>query len=486
MGKIFENGRKVWKIFEKPKKSSIFVGKNINSMEQRVLDKISFIPNFYYYDDCWRNGKIGAITDVEGNGIYRFIEAIRDKNGNLVKVNESDKDCPIITVGITAYWIRSRNNFNPIIRSFGGGAKRKGKDIREQFDGYTAERYKQFKENYQDNPSTWNWDWDFEFYTKYIIPHEMELNKMTEVLFDYIPDDDITLVRSLMDNYIEYLKTIRKEKGYYVSPELMVLRSLADSNEFMLEDLEDYEVNTTFDKLESEGYIKVAWVEGHHPEAVRLLDKGKVYLKQLEEKCRNKATSSKNPNRSKVKAKKRKNSSKTKATFVYKDHDADPFSKQRLDLIASNLIGQFVSSSKTTKSLIKDLFRGIEIGLNSKIIWKGTKAELVYFFRELNLKGYIICPNDEKMWVIVASHFKIKKELKKGNYTDVPISAESLQNYTAKPKDDIKRILDKIILFFEPDLKKVLELKEIDTAQEAENARHQELANRDFVRSQKK
>ena len=48
------------------------------------------------------------------------------------------------------------------------------------------------------------------------------------------------------------------------------------------------------------------------------------------------------------------------------------------------------------------------------------------------------------------------------------------------------RILDKIIKYFEPDIKMTLEQAEIDTETEAEDARYQELANRDFVRSQKK
>jgi DNA-binding PadR family transcriptional regulator len=47
--------------------------------------------------------------------------------------------------------------------------------------------------------------------------------------------------------------------------------------------LEEFEVNTILDNLEEKGYIHVAWIEDHKPEGVRLLDKGRVYLKQLEE-----------------------------------------------------------------------------------------------------------------------------------------------------------------------------------------------------------
>lgn len=79
------------------------------------------------------------------------------------------------------------------------------------------------------------------------------------------------------------LKKCRADKGYRVSPELLVLRAIDSGDETKYEDLEEFEINTILDKLEGKGYIQVAWIEGHKPEAVRLLDKGRVYLKQLEE-----------------------------------------------------------------------------------------------------------------------------------------------------------------------------------------------------------
>ena len=86
-----------------------------------------------------------------------------------------------------------------------------------------------------------------------------------------------------MNSYIKYLKKIRTEKGYQVNPELLVLRAIDSGDDTKQEDLEEFEVNTILDKLEEKGYIHVAWIEGHRPEAVRLLDKGRCYLKQLEE-----------------------------------------------------------------------------------------------------------------------------------------------------------------------------------------------------------
>ncbi len=460
-------------------------------MEQRVLDQISPIANVYNICDNWRNGKIGSITDVEGNCVFRFIEHVRNERGEPVPTKYYDKkEWPIVAVGITAYWIICRKSFNPLLNALKGRNKRECKSIREQFDDYTEKRYNQFKDNYKDNPETWNWDWDYEFYVHYIIPNEIRLNKQSEALFDYLPDNDIQNVRSVMSNYIDYLKTIRKEKGYQVNPKLLVLRAIEHMDESMLEDLEDFEISTILDDLENKGYIQVAWIEGHVSEGVRIFDKGKVYLKQLEEEARAiKPLSNGIPidNKPKKKTKRKKKvQSTTTATFSYKGYKTDNYKQQRLDLIANHLIGQFILKSKTPKSLIEDLFAGREINVSSKITWKGTKAELVYFFRTLNKRKLIEWPKDEKMWVIVASHFIISTELKKGSYKHVDISAVSLQNYTEPPNEEMKRLLNNIIKFFEPDLKKALNLEDIDTEQEAEDASNQELANKDFSYSQKK
>ena len=251
-----------------------------NQMEESVLNYISPTEMRYYYEG-WRNGKHGSIC--QRNGIYRFVEQAHGKSGILDDVKRNKDDNPIVANGIVAYWLQFNSRMDTVIKLLTIYKNEIPKNIREQFDNYTKISFEQFREKYRDDPNTWNWDWEYEFYTKYIIPHEMELNKISEALFDYISDSDINLVRAVMKNYIKYLKKCRVEKGYRVSPELLVLRSIDTLNEYALEDLEDYEINTTLDRLEGEGYVRVAWVEGHSPEAVRLLDKGRAYLKQLEE-----------------------------------------------------------------------------------------------------------------------------------------------------------------------------------------------------------
>lgn len=250
-------------------------------MEERVIDKIS-ANNIRFYYEGWRNGKHGSIC--QRNGIYRFVEQARGKSGMLDDVKSNEEDNPIVALGIVAYWLQFNSRMDTVIKRLTKYNCEIPKDIREQFDNYTQIRFKQFREEHRDDPNTWDWDWEQEFYAKVIIPHEIAFNKRSEALFDYISDSDIALVRSVMNSYIKYLKKIRTEKGYQVNPELLVLRAIDSGDETKQEDLEEFVVNTILDRLENNGYIKVAWIEGHKPEAVKLLDKGRCYLKQLEER----------------------------------------------------------------------------------------------------------------------------------------------------------------------------------------------------------
>ncbi len=253
--------------------------KSLN-IEESVIDKIS-ANNIRYYYEGWRNGKHGSIC--QWNGIYRFVEQARGKSGVLDDVKRNQKDNPIVAIGIVAYWLQFNSRMDTVIKRLTRYNCEIPKDIREQFDTYTQIRFEQFRKEHRDDPNTWDWDWERQFYTNVIIPHEIAFNKQSEALFDYISDSDIALVRGVMNSYIKYLKKTRTEKGYLVNPELLVLRAIESGDETKQEDLEEFEVNTILDTLEEKRYIQVAWIEGHRPEAVRLLDKGRVYLKHLEE-----------------------------------------------------------------------------------------------------------------------------------------------------------------------------------------------------------
>ena len=248
-------------------------------MKKSVLNQISVVQDIDY--EGWCNGKHGIIKDADKNGIFRFFETIREC-GRLVCLHKKSEDNPIVIEGIVGYWMKYRTETLYVENIF-ENFTRKPKSIKEQFDDYTEERFQRFKIKHRDAPSTWKWDWEYEFFCKYIIPLEMSLNKKTEALFEFISDDDIGEVQSVMDNYIDYLKYRRSALGYPDIAELKVLRYWENNNKYVLEGMPDYEFNMICDILEKNGYMKVAWVEGHVPEDARLLDKGKVYMKQLEE-----------------------------------------------------------------------------------------------------------------------------------------------------------------------------------------------------------
>lgn len=251
------------------------------NMAESVIDKIS-PNNIRYYYEGWRNGKHGSIC--QQNGIYRFVEQARGKSGIVDDVKRKEEDNPIVAKGIVAYWLQFNSRMDTVIKRLTKYNCEIPKDIREQFDTYTQIRFEQFKREHRDDPNTWDWDWDREFYANVIIPHEMAFNKLSEALFDYISDSDIVLVRGVMNSYIKYLKKIRTEKGYQMNPELLVLRAVNSKDETKYEDLEDYEVKAILEKLKGEGYIDAMWVHGQErPWTIKLLDKGRYYLKQLEE-----------------------------------------------------------------------------------------------------------------------------------------------------------------------------------------------------------
>ena len=246
-------------------------------MEHSVLDKI-FGNCIRFYYEGWRNGKKGAISLIGGG--FRFIEMTRGSHGNLDDLYEEIEDNPVVAVGIVAYWLMYKSGKHNIITRLSGFIT--SHPIRQIFDKYTNDYFIHFTNIHSGNPDAWNWDWDYEFYAKYIIPLAVSQNRISEALFDYISDEDIKLVRSVMRNYVQYLKQVRLEKGYKDIPELKVLRSIDSQNVDMLEDMENYEYITILDSLEEKGYVKVAWVEGHSPEDIRILDKGRSFMKQLE------------------------------------------------------------------------------------------------------------------------------------------------------------------------------------------------------------
>jgi len=106
---------------------------------------------------------------------------------------------------------------------------------------------------------------------------------------------------------------------------------------------------------------------------------------------------------------------------------------------------------------------------------------LVYFFRQF--KKHLDKPSTVSFWDIVASHFKIETEGKK-KVRVVPISADSLQSTTEKPKEDMMKKLDDIIMTLTAPMTDVLQLHKSDFEEDSRKAREREMAEKAFVNEQ--
>ena len=161
-------------------------------------------------------------------GIYRFIEMTRGSSGMLHRVHDRTQDNPVVAIGIVAYWLIFKQGKDIVLQKLTKYTSIP-QSMKEMFELYTQQKFQLFKEQNRDNPDSWDWDWDKEFYSKHIIIQEMELNKLSEALFDYISDEDIKLVKSVMTNYINYLKKENQSKGYSTCPEIPVTEHAEES-----------------------------------------------------------------------------------------------------------------------------------------------------------------------------------------------------------------------------------------------------------------
>ncbi len=165
----------------------------------------------------------------------------------------------------------------------------------------------------------------------------------------------------------------------------------------------------------------------------------------------------------------------TEGTFKYKDYDSDTYKEQKLYLIASGLLGDFVKAD-TKKQWIMNLFSGIPMPKSDIIVWKGTEGELAYFFRTLNTKKLIIYFEDH-LWDIVASHFKVETQYGE-KVRRININPESLSHHSEKPNDANKKKLDNIINYFSFDVTGYL--NERDYEKEQEKERYDNMARKDY------
>ncbi len=440
---------------------------NVVEKKDMVKSVLEFIPSYHIHVKYhgWRNGKKGVI--IPNNNIYRFYEEAPQPSKGQEYINENEEDNPIVAKGIVARWLEYKDRELLILKRLKKTDSSFPQDMRGLFDKYTEERYKEFIKLHHDDADSWEYEWEYKFYSEYIIPEEIKLNEISKALFDYITDDDIKLIQSVMDNYIKYLEKCRSDRGIIVNSDLLVLRTVEHQDLSYLENMEDYEFCSIFDKLEKDGYILVAWVEGHKPEACRLLDKGRVYIKELEENVEHRfkqyKNNKQNPNIEQQTPEEKKDL-KIKPISLEnrgrKSIDIDTIISsfnyspnienrtQRLQVFFNYLKRRYIANDTDQQDFI-NMF--MNITTSKKVTWIGTIKSLRYLFKTLEEKNIITYDKHFTLWQMLAARFQIRMKNKKSiddsmkgdNYEIIPLKVNNLRNGGKIPENDTE--LDKII-----------------------------------------
>lgn len=220
-------------------------------------------------DHIWANGERGSMSffNQHRDVFYRFMEMPNGMDANQKKsIQRYGITGGIVAMGIVARWI-FRYPSTPITNIF-------------------AENYYEEWQNYvkhnQSMPDMSGKTLSQKAY-EHCIKKEADNIRLSYNVFRFVSKEDQAVLRCLINNYLIFLY---KQAGMITmekDEELLVLRHLSSGAEELLpEGMEDYIFNATCDRLERKGYIQVAWLEGHTPEDVRLLDSGRAYLSQLE------------------------------------------------------------------------------------------------------------------------------------------------------------------------------------------------------------
>lgn len=413
----------------------------MKEQEQSMLDKIptlftDSILNFYYWNK-WDNGMVGAISDSTNSGEYRFYKAKLDVSGNIVKPEDMNpQHYELVATGIIGYWLHYRPNEDRLATF----DIKQEKTFENIFITYTDLKYKKYKDFQEKNdPSSHRRNLEREFYTEVILPIEEELNIQTKALFPFIRPSERQLIGAIMDEYMLFLKTRKesydkeKDENMVSDSELRVLKYLETYDDSVLGDMPDYEFNVICDDLEKGGYIKVAWIEGHVPEAAELLDRGKLYLRRLEEgqnivKKKAAARRKRTETKSSVNKKKGKRDETANDKPILELVIEGSYSQQRERLYKALLEDNFIDNMDVDDVKLLKLPKGAlnnakkeekeQLLFNAalsntandvRIVWKGFQKELGYFIDKLHSRGKLK-NHGGGIWQVTRAKFLIRKK----------------------------------------------------------------------------
>ena len=165
-------------------------------MTESLLDSTAVYINNAIITDFWRTGQTGAIVDVDGNNVYRFIDYIND-NGVIRQTyhNEEElKQKPIVAIGFVGFWLDNRNCLGT-------------KVLFEQYYQLSKDEYIHVHESDDD---AWDRDLEKEFICLHHLKEERKFIKDSEAIFPYVTESDRDKIKSISENYIKFVRAKRK------------------------------------------------------------------------------------------------------------------------------------------------------------------------------------------------------------------------------------------------------------------------------------
>ena len=115
--------------------------------------------------DTWLTGQAGAIVDLLGNYVYRFIDYIDEGKYRIKHLTEESKlSCPIVACGLVGYWLHKKDS----------------EGTKAIFEGYYELRLKEYEKAHESDDDAWERDLKKEFVCCYHIPNEKKWIKASE------------------------------------------------------------------------------------------------------------------------------------------------------------------------------------------------------------------------------------------------------------------------------------------------------------------
>lgn len=165
-------------------------------MTESLLDKISHSSHCSCITDKWKNGEVGEIVDIIGDGSYRFVDYAIE--GDVIKKcyvsKEEELNCPIIATGIVGYWLHNRDKFT----------------IKPLFESYYSLKMSQYEKEHENDNDAWNRDLKKEFALCYHIPTEKKAIHSSEAIFKFLKEEDVQKIRNITKNYLLFIRFKRK------------------------------------------------------------------------------------------------------------------------------------------------------------------------------------------------------------------------------------------------------------------------------------